>query len=329
VTINYKKIFSILMVMLVAVVTGFSIGKIYLDSTTTTTEIVLESQKELSADEKEVKRLYESTLQGKSVMEFSGMELYQIAEYKLNNSPKFLKEMLGEVLSVGQLAILKGQKFKDEKGFVYYKLSPAKKIMAGLSTPNICTRIEQEHKALDKIKYSIGDLNCFIDTSSKENLDAKLKNPSISNYTEEEYEKNFKTTPRNSVLYYIISDKTCSKENVSEIRDNGNGTYSFDIMLSGSKLSKAALHYTYDVLFTCGYPNPSLSWDSMKMTVSVDSNFNFTQIVYNEKYTIASEGIPVLKKAGVEDNFVDCFYFDEKEIIEHSITDYKVLRGIV
>ena len=325
-TINYRKIVSMLLVVCVAVVTGFSIGKIFLDSTTLSTQAVTETEEELRESDSVIAALVEASKNGKT--DFSGVELYQIAEYNLNNSSMFLREMLGNVNASGEDVPLKSQKFKEEGNLTFYKFSPTKKVAGGLvSTPNICIRVVSDLTKKDQIKIAFGQPSNFVDTSSSVALDADLSGVADKNYTAQSYKTDFNTTPKTSVLPYIISSKTCDAQSASAVTRGEDGSYSFTITLSGDNLNKAALYYTYEILQTCGYGNPSLSWSDVTMNVTVDKDFRFTKIHYVENYTIASPDIPVLKKSPVTDTFDDSYYYELEDILSRANTDYLNVRG--
>ena len=343
--INYKKAISFVLIIAIAVVSGFSIGKIFLDSTTIDAQTVTESEEKLRDDESAIKALYERAMNGASVDSFSGIELYQIAEYKMNQSQFFMREMFGETLSTGQTAILRTQRIKMNDDLVFYKLSPAKRIIGNLSTPNLCSKFSYSLKNENKINLSMGSEKCFLDTSAKDKLDAVFSDVVESlEYSKSQYMSDFKTTPKTSVLPYIISSKTCSLDCISDFAQNEDGTYSYKINLSGDNLNKAAMYYTYEIMYTSGYfsyafskPGVSeaqplkrgegVSWKNAELTVTIDADFNFKHIGYVENYSLGSEAIPVVKKAECKDTFDDFFYFDEESIFEHAFSDFKQSQG--
>ena len=298
----YKRIFGMVLICAVAVATGLSIGKIYLDMNAAP-EGRTETEAELRATEAEVLELYNRST-GKSVTEFNAVEIWQIAEYKLSLQDKFKKEMTGRVVSAGVPVEMHSIKIKNGNVLTYDKLSPSKNVL-GITTPNICSRITYNYNSPNQIY--INKDGVFADpNASSEGLTATFSGKGDL-YTKDQYYETFRTTPSSSVMPYIISDKTCDENSVSTVTDNGDGTYTFEINLSGENLEKAALYYSYEVLFSSGYSLPE--WSNAKMTVTVDFNFLFQKIIYDENYTVYNA--PVIGKAGVTDSFVDHFTYGD------------------
>lgn len=301
-TIRYRKIFSILLVVAVAVVTGFSIGKIYLDQTVAPTNVTY-NEVELRDSDSEVASLVAQT-SNKGVMDFSAVQLFQIAEYNLSKQNKFRREMTGEVLSAGQLVNMRSIKIKDGDMLTYYKLSPSKNVM-GIKTPKICSKISYNLKTerIEVVKDGVFEDN----QAAPKDLFASF-NSAGEVWSQEDYKKVFNSaSPKASIMPYIISDKTVSSENCSQVVDNQDGTYTFEISLSGENLDKAACYYSYEILFSSGYSFPE--WNKVKITVTVDSNFLFKTVEYLELYTVYN--VPVMGKSGVQDTFKDVFTYND------------------
>lgn len=301
----YKKIFSLLLICAVAVATGLSVGKVYLDMTVAP-GARSETEAELRASDAEILELYNRS-NGAKVSDFSAIELWQIAEYKLSLQEKFKREMTGYVNSAGQIVNMKSTKIKNGNILTYEKLSPSKNVL-GISTPNICSLITYNYKTPNSININTNGVFTDANAESK-NLSASFSGAG-QNYTQAQYHEIFNTLPNSSVMPYIISEKTCDSASISAVVDNGDGTYNFEINLSGENLEKAALYYSYEILFSSGYSFPE--WSSAKITVTVDSNFLFKAITYNESYMVYNA--PVIGRAGVEDNFVDHFFYGDEAI---------------
>ena len=319
---NYKKIISFLMIFAVALATGFSIGKIYIDQNALPS--MTGSESDYREDEETVKKLVLSS-DGKSVMQFNGIELFQIAEYKLQNesvTPNFLKESIGVVTSTGVDVYMRSQKVRVGDDYTYYKLSPSQSVL-GIETPQVCMRVRNNSKT-GKIDVVDSDQGKMTNRSSSETLDAEFP-ANGSAYTEESYAELFKTKPT-TVMNYIVSNKT-SEGCASEVVDNGDGTYSFELNYKnkGGAID-AAFCYSYEILFSSGYSLPK--WDSAKLKVTINSDFTFKEISYLEKYTMVSDKIPVLGKASVVNNFTDYFYYDIPTISEKVLPDFKTFAEV-
>ncbi len=287
-----------ILICAVAVLTGLSVGKIYLDMTTAPTGLDA-MDTDFQASEADVLSLY-SRSEDASVTEFTGMELWQIAEYKLSLQDKFIREMTGKVVSAGVPVEMRSLKVKNGDVLTYEKLSPSKNVV-GISTPNICSLITYNYKTPNKIY-----INANGTFKSGEKLDGEFSGLGEV-YTQAEYASIFHTAPNRSIMPFIISNKTCDDTCFSSVNDNGDGTYNFEINLSGDSLEKAALYYSYEILFSSGYSLPE--WQSVKMVVTIDSNFLFQKVTYEESYTVYNA--PVIGKAGVSDKFVDDFTYGE------------------
>ena len=228
---------------------------------------------------------------GEGVEAFDGVQLFQIAENQLNNSSNFMREMFGITNSTGQIVNLRTQRIRMEDELFFYKLSPAKKVFANLSTPNLCSKFYFNYKNPNKVSLTKGSEKCFLDTSSKDTLDAILNDViEQTDYTKKQYVSDFKTMPNTSIMPYIISSKTCPASAASAVLKNEDGTYSFTLNLSGEHLSKAALFYTWETMYTSGYfdyafsvpnereasplkKNEGVSWKQVEIAVTIDENF--------------------------------------------------------
>lgn len=318
---SYKKVISFVMIIAVALATGFSVGKIYLDMFGIKQLNITGSEAEFREDSRVIEKLVADS-NTKDVMDFSGIELYQIAEYKLNQKSLFLKETIGTVTSTGQKMFMRSQKVKAGEYSTYYKLSPSKTVM-GIQTPQVCSKINYNSKT-KKIEIVPNERGVFTNTESSATLDADFS-AKADVYTEEEYYELFKTSPT-TVLNYIVSNKT-SQNCVSDVRDNGDGTYSFDITYTNKDgVIDAAFFYSYEILFSSGYSLPY--WDSVNITVTINSTFNFKTISYLEKYSVSSSKIPLLGKASVVNDVVDTFYYDADSINQHVLADFKTFAEV-
>ena len=299
-TIKYKQTISTLLVLLIAVVTGVSVGKIYVDSLEVA-PIVAASEEALRAND-DVEALV-ARAKFSSVTSFTPVELYLIAEHNLNNSPEFYKIMTGTVYAtLGITQPMKGERLKTNGKLIYNKLSPSTSSFA----PAICSRVIYDYATPDEV--TVIPTGTFASTSP--DLIGNFNSADADVYTLDEYRETFNTFPT-TVLPYIITSITCADaDNISEVTDNGDDTYSFSISLSGSSLAMAGLYYAYEIRFSSGMSDLP-SWTSMTMEVTIDSSFNFVEISYNETYRMNA---PAIGMTPVTDEFVDRFYFDEETI---------------
>ncbi len=303
VAIDFKRIYIVFLTLVIAMVSGLAVGSIYTESLGATTEIT-SSEDELRASDEELAELIART-KTSAVTDFTAIELYMIAEYNLNNSDKFYKLMTGTVKSAGIVTQkMKSEKLKSDGLLIYNKLSPS-----SLSAYAICSRVVYDYDNPDNIKiYSNGNFNkSESEYESAEEIIGIFDENDYTSYTQEEYLEIFNTLPTSSVLQYIISYKTCSDDDASEVVANGDGTYSFTISLSGDSLTLAAYYYSYEIKYASG-SSKLPTWKSLTMTVTVDSSFNFVKIDYSEKYEVT---IPLFGSPTVVDTFTDYFYFGE------------------
>lgn len=312
-TLVNKKLFSYVLVLLVAVATGFSVGKIYLNQNVAPAGST-GSYADFAPTQSEFESLYQQSLNGE-VEDFDAMQLFQIAQYKLSMVDKFKCVTLGEVNSTGQIVNMKSIKTKDVNSIAYYKMSPSKSVL-GIATPEICAKFDFNTKTQNtNITYG-----SFV-TNGPNSADLAAKfNGAGETWTKDKYVAQFKGTADQTLLPYIISSKTCTADNLSTITDNGDGTYSFKITFSGhSVLRDVALCYTEEIKFSCGYQTPSLQWDNVEIDVVIDSNFMFKTIDYYESYTLYSPSIPILKKAGVVDDFSSVYYYGGDAVLDSEV----------
>lgn len=336
-----KKLFSFVMIFAVALATGFAIGKIYVDNNS---HGAVGSDK-VEADYREsddvVSALALRANGGASVDTFSCLELFQIAEYNLEKSEYFLKEGLGSATSTGVTCDMRIQKIKYGNHYGYYKMSPSKTVpVVGVETPAVCLKTIYNTKTktakvskYKKPKFLDKSLQTMeADFSAKEN---ETNGDKALSFSLDDYVTRFKTTPMRAMAF-IMSNKTTTDENFSDLVDNGDGTYSFNINLSAVDNDiMAALYYSLEIQFACGYSHPY--WTSALLEVTIDSSFNFKKIHYVEKYierdkrTVSGdpyieEYIPgggLVKEASVINDYTDTFYFDKTEIANKVLSNFK------
>lgn len=333
--LKHKNLFSIVLIFIVAAATGVSLGKIYLDSNVAPTMAVAGTEAEYRSDEAEVAALVAKS-QGRSVMDFSALELYQIAEYNLEHAEYFLKEGLGTATSTGVSCDLRIQKVKYGDDYGYYKMSPSKKVM-GVATPAIC--VKMLYNAKTDVTVATRYKNpTFLDTSLQTmeadfgaEVNASAGDRQYTFSTSEEYQARFRTVPTRAMAF-ILSDKTTTSDNFGAIVDNGDGTYTFSVSLNATNYSiNAALYYAREIQFSCGYSVPY--WSNVKLEVTIDDSFNFVKVHYVESYKeydarsvkndeYITDSIPMLSSASVVNDYVDTFYFGKEEVEARVLSNF-------
>lgn len=282
---------------MVALVTGVAVGKIYVDSMPA--NIILNfTEAELREDDEVVKNLVERSKRS-NPDDFTAVELYLIAEYNFNQKDAYYKVSSGGAKNLIGTQTLYSRKLLRDGEFVFDNLSPGQ--------INVCTRV----------RYTVGAETVTRNTEGKYTDSSATKGKWDSAYDEQytldEYYEKFKSKPTSGVTY-LISTKTCPEDACSKVTKTSNGNYTFTISLSGTYLTAAAFSYSYEIFYTSyGILDQSAkdgtilpAWNDMKMTVTVDENFDFVSISYNENYK-------VLAFAGyqsVNDVFTETFVFD-------------------
>ncbi|MDE6583328.1 MAG: hypothetical protein K2K31_01595 [Clostridia bacterium] len=89
-TLNYRKIMSYVVIFALALVTGVSVGQIYVGTLEINPNISAQ-ESDLRDKPEDIKALYDSS-GSKDIRQFTGVELDEIAEYYLSQ-PDFYKVM--------------------------------------------------------------------------------------------------------------------------------------------------------------------------------------------------------------------------------------------
>ncbi len=309
-TNKLKNFMSTILLIAVALLTGLSVGKIYVDNLEVPS-VVDASEESISESEETVLELVKRSASSKPTS-FRPVELYVIAEHNLYNANEFYKIMTGTVHApMGIEQPMKGERLKKDGKLYYNKLSPSTSSLA----PQICSRIIYDY-ATDEIKlYAKGDI-LNPKAENYEDFVGVFAEKELQNLTLEEYKTTFNTHP-SRVMPYIVSSITCGQNMMSAVKDNGNGTYSFQIKMDGSHLAYAALCYSYEIKFSSGMADPP-EWVSLTMDVTVDDSFNFVEISYEEIYKMNVSGIGMMK---VTDKFDDKFHFTDIPSVEHVLRE--------
>lgn len=295
---KFKTILGVLVIFMVALVTGVAVGKLYVDSIPANVVMNM-TEAELRDSDADVKKLVEKS-KTRNPDAFSAVELYQIAEYNFNQKDAFYKTSDGKAYNpVGAQTLHSAKLYRDGE-FVWDNVSPG---LADIKT---------------RVRYTSGSKSVYRNTKG-DYVNGKVKwNPKNDEvYTIEEYEKKFNAGPMSNITY-VISSKTCPKDSTTKVLKTSDGNYSFQIKLSGAYLTAAAVHYSYEIFYT-SYGQLSgeaksktilPAWDKMEMTVVVDENFNFVSISYDEVYKVYT----FAGWQSVNDVFTEKFYFNLADI---------------
>ncbi len=307
---------------MVAVVSGIAIGSIYVNGKTPSYDMSAMSEELLRGDEEEIAKLYEDAISGRKTS-FSAVELYQVAEYKLKQTDRYVKVLSGQVSSgVPSLGIdvtqdMLSNKIVTEEGITYLKMSPANDRVA----PSMAVKQQYFYANPDVVILNETRNRDDILGDSIENYRLDLDSSTEKVWTREQYKTFFNTDPT-TPLTYIVSDITCNEGLYdTNITLGSDGTYTFKITMNGAYASAAALYYSYEIRHFSEEVIPTTpptssqlpSWKSVEMTVQVDSDFNFLQIDYIENYSVYKFGM----NPGVTDTFSDVFHYDEETIQEY------------
>ena len=290
-----KKLFSVLLIALVAVATGFSVGKIYVDNIEVPTTVSA-NEGDIREKDADVKKWVDRANAGASATSFTAVELYNIAEYNLYHAEKYSKVMTGVVNApMGIKQQMRSEKFYDNGKLVYNKLSPSTSSLS----PSICSQVLYDSNT-QKIKINPkGDFD-----KDSEIIRGVFDKNKYQNYTMEQYKTIFNSVPTKT-LSYIVSSITCAQNKLSPVTKNNDGTYTFEISMDGNYLALAGLYYAYEIKFSSGmadYPK----WVSLDLKITIDENFDFKTIDYTEVYKMNVSGIGMMQ---VTDVFVDNFDF--------------------
>lgn len=298
---KYKTLFGVLAVLLVALVTGVAVGKIYVDSIPV--NIILNAtEAELRDSDEIIEELVERSKK-ENPTAFTAVELYEIAEYNFNQKDAYYKTSNGRAINLVGAQTLRSYRLLRDGEFVFDNLSPG--------MIDVCTRV----------RYTVGEETATRNTEGKYTDSSKTKGSFDSAYDEEytleEYYEKFNCYPTSGVTY-LISTKTCPEDACSKVTKTSDGNYTFTISLSGTYLTAAAYRYSYEIFYTSygvltseAKENIILpAWEDMKMTVVIDENFDFVEISYDENYKVNTK----FGYQSVNDVFTEKFVFDVEQM---------------
>ncbi len=302
---RYKRFFGLALICLVAVVTGVAVGKIFVDQNAPAA-VVTGTAADYKDSESEIVALYNRAQGGEGVESFSAVELFEIAEYKLSKQNHY-RLMTGDV-DTNTFGIVVNQYQQTERLFrdgvsVVNKLSPSD----GGVAPDVCAQTIYNSNT-GKIKINLKGSFVNKDKKRIETLKATFKEEDFKYYTNQEYVEAFSCEP-SELLPYVVSSLTCGQGTYDKTaKKNADGTYSFEIKISGDHLAAAGIYYSKEIDYSAGVAN-FVAWDSLVMNVTIDKNFNFLSISYLEKYLMKHKTTGA--KPVVTNKFVDKFFYGE------------------
>jgi len=298
---KFKSIFGILVVFMVALVTGVTVGKLYVDSIPANV-VVNMTEAELRDSDAEVEKLVKRSETSRPDS-FSAVQLYQIAEYNFNKKDAFYKTSNGFAKNMVGAQTLRSYRILRDGEYLFDNLSPG------------------QIDVITRIRHTVGTDLVTRNTKGVWENSSKQKGIFDTNkdekYTIEQYTEKFNAHPLSSITY-VISSKTCPKDSATRVSKTNDGNYTFKISLSGNYLTAAAVHYSYEIFYTSyGLLTAEAkrdtilpAWRDMEITVVVDSNFDFVSIDYNERYYVNTK----FGYQAVNDVFRDEFFFDLDKI---------------
>ena len=313
---NVKNFIAYGIIILVAVITGVAIGSVYIDGIVPSVDTSSLTEATLRDDEETIKKLYEDAVSGKKTT-FSAVELYQIGEYKLKNTERYVKILSGEVTSLFDITQnMKAIKTVTEDGIYYEKMSPAKVSLA----PSMAVKQRYEYAKPNEVYLNETRNKDDIKNNDKsvEDYYVELDESTAKILTLDEYKSFFNTMPTTPLTYIVSSYTTQEGTYDKDVTLNSDNQYVFNIKMTGEYAAYAAFYYSYEIRhFSGNVPtNPPAqdelpSWKNVEITVTMDNNFNILSITYLEKYDIDT---PMFKNASVTDDFTDVFYYDDETV---------------
>jgi len=298
---KHTKLFGILAVCLIAIVTGVAVGKIFVD-TSVVAQSISGTYRDYQDSDEDIAALVKKS-HSAMPSSFSAYEVFEIAQYKLYNSENFYAVMQGFVTpSMGSKQNQVTTAVKTGNNFVMNKLSPGGVIVGIDTNVTVLTKYD-----ISAGKVSVNAKGTWTDRG-KTTMSATYDDATAVNYTLAEYEDKFGKQPTMAILY-VVSSITCGQGNYTAVKKDGDGNYTFSVTITDSHLYAAGIYYAKDVEFSSG---GKPAWKSLTITAIVDSNFNFKSIRYQDSYVMSMMSV----NATVVDDFTQKFYFDLDSIPE-------------
>ena len=273
--------FSYALVGFVAIFFGYICGNFYVVNVLNKVDYSLFSEESLKDDGKAV---YESLLaSGKPITALSAGELFVAGEYVLSLQEHYYATTVGAIQpSIGSKQDIWG--YKKKTGSVY-ECESASKGMLSLAEKysyNTETKTAQIYKAT---KVSVND------TSYPENPTWTMNL--------EDYKKEYGTDPDAPCVPYIVSSKTVVFGSES-VKSLGGGKFEIRFNLSNDS---SVINYIKQVKHMSGlqdYP----TFKSITVTATINSNYEFEKIRYDESYSVVYFGVMATCSGYVENTFV-------------------------
>lgn len=308
-----RKIFAVIAVAIVAVISGIVVGKLFINMSSVAPTIsgMASDYRDSASD---VEALYVRSTKGASADAFNAVELFEIAEYRLNHANAYYRDMNGNVVAsamgININQVQSTQRYFKDGVMVVKKGSPSSNAMA----PAVKFRMVYDSNTK---KVKLNQSGSFTKTS----LPVKFvcDESSTEVYNEQDFINKYYVQNGNPViasisetaLPYVVSKMTCGQSDYTAVKNNHDGTYSFTINMSDDYLNVAGVVYAREINISASVAT-FVRWKTLKMTVTVDSNCNFKSISYKEVYQMKHNSTGALST--VTNNFVDNFYFDEASI---------------
>lgn len=306
---NIKNYILYGVIILVAVITGVAIGSIYIDGIVPSVDTSSLTETTLRDDEETIKKLYEDAVSGKKTT-FSAVELYQIGEYKLKNTERYVKILSGKVTNKFTPQYMKAIKTSTEDGIYYLKMSPG--------TAPMAVKQRYEYAKPNEVYLNETRSNNNITGDSIETYMVNIPESNAKTISLDEYKSIFNTEPTTPLTYIVSSYTTQEGTYDKDVTLNSDNQYVFNIKMTGEYATYAAFYYSYEIAHFAGFSVPTAPptqddlprWESVEITVTMNSDFTIQSIKYLEKYRVDL----ILNNVAVSDDFTDVFYYDDETV---------------
>lgn len=306
---NIKNYILYGVIILVAVITGVAIGSIYIDGIVPSVDTSSLTEATLRDDEETIKKLYEDAVSGKKTT-FSAVELYQIGEYKLKNTERYVKILSGKVTNRFAPQYMKAIKTSTEDGIYYLKMSPG--------TAPMAVKQRYEYAKPNEVYLNETRSNNNITGDSIETYMVNIPENNAKTISLDEYKSIFNTEPTTPLTYIVSSYTTQEGTYDKDVTLNSDNQYVFNIKMTGEYATYAAFYYSYEIAHFAGFSVPTAPptqddlprWESVEITVTMNSDFTIQSIKYLEKYRVDL----ILNNVAVSDDFTDVFYYDDETV---------------
>lgn len=306
---NIKNYILYGVIILVAVITGVAIGSIYVSGIVPSVDTSSLTEVTLRDDEETIKKLYEDAVSGKKTT-FSAVELYQIGEYKLKNTERYVKILSGKVTNRFTPQYMKAIKTSTEDGIYYLKMSPG--------TAPMAVKQRYEYAKPNEVYLNETRSNNNITGDSIETYMVNIPENNAKTISLDEYKSIFNTEPTTPLTYIVSSYTTQEGTYDKDVTLNSDNQYVFNIKMTGEYATYAAFYYSYEIAHFAGFSVPTAPptqddlprWESVEITVTMNSDFTIQSIKYLEKYRVDL----ILNNVAVSDDFTDVFYYDDETV---------------